>query len=134
MIIFAPLTDTQMADTPKRRGRPPKDPNDTTTAPYVKHKFEPTGKRGRPKKNPYEGSEWGGVREGQGRPAYLKPAEKKSATILFMATPATKRRYELLKESGLEIAETLRNYIDKLAKMRLGANNIPDNWLPPKKR
>ena len=123
-----------MPITKKSPGRPRKDPNDTETAPYVKHRYETAGKRGRPKKNPYEGSGWGGVREGAGRPANLKPAEKKSATIIFMATPATKRRYELLKESGLEIAESLRNYIDRLATMRLGVNNIPDNWVPPKKK
>ena len=52
-------------DTPKRRGRPRKDPNDTTTAPYVKHRYDTEGKRGRPKKNPYEGSGWGGKREGR---------------------------------------------------------------------
>ena len=121
-------------DTPKRRGRPRKSPDDTTTAPYVKHGYDTTGKRGRPKKNPYEGSGWGGGREGAGIKPYLKPSEKKSATILFMATPATKRRYELLKESGLEIAETLRNYIDRLAQNRLGPKNIPDDWTPPKKK
>lgn len=123
-----------MAETkPTRgRGRPRKDPNDTTTAPYVKK--NPYSGLGRPKKNPYEGRNWGGAREGCGRPSYLKPAERKSATVLFMATPATKKRYELLKESGLDIAESLRNYIDRLAKTRLGVANIPDNWLPPKKK
>lgn len=121
-------------DTKRGRGRPPKDPNDTTTAPYVKHRYDTTGKRGRPKKNPYEGSGWGGVREGQGRPAFLTESEKKSATILFMATQATKRRYELLKESGLDIADALRNYIDRVATTRLGAKNVPDTWLPPKKK
>lgn len=120
---------------PKRgRGRPRKDPNDTTTAPYVKHGYETAGKVGRPKKNPYEGSGWGGAREGGGRPAYLAPSEKKSATILFMATPATKRRYELLKEQGADPAELLRNYLDRMAQMRLGNNNIPDDWTPPKKK
>lgn len=121
------------ATKPKRgRGRPPKDPNDTTTAPYNKKEYEYTGKRGRPKKIQHEN--WGGVREGAGIKPYLKPAEKKSATILFMATPATKRRYELLKESGLEIADALRKYIDRLAQSRLGPNNIPDTWVPPKKK
>ena len=120
---------------PKRGpGRPRKDPNDTETAPYVKHLFEPTGKIGRPKKNPYEGSGWGGAREGAGIKPYLKPSEKKSATILFMATPATKRRYELLKEQGADPAELLRNYLDRIAATRLGANNIPDSWTPPKKK
>lgn len=120
---------------PKRgRGRPRKDPNDTTTAPYVKHAYERDGKIGRPKKNPYEGSGWGGAREGAGIKPYLKPSEKKSATILFMATPATKRRYELLKEQGADPAELLRKYLDRIAKTRLGANDIPDNWTPPKKK
>jgi len=124
-----------MEDTPKRkRGRPRKSPNDTTKAPYVKHGYETEGKVGRPKKNPYEGSGWGGAREGAGREPYLKASEKKSATILFMCTPATKRRYELLKESGLEIAESLRNYVDRLARTRLGAGNIPDDWTPPKSK
>ena len=116
---------------PKRgRGRPRKDPNDTTTAPYVKH--PPYSGVGRPKKNPYNG--WGGVREGAGAKPYLKPSEKKSATILFMATPATKRRYELLKEQGADPAELLRNYLDRIAATRLGSKNIPDTWTPPKKK
>lgn len=126
-----------MADTenkPKRgRGRPRKDPDDTTTAPYVKHAYDTAGKVGRPKKNPYEGSGWGGAREGAGIKAYLKPSEKKTATILFMATPATKRRYELLKEQGADPAELLRKYLDRIAVTRLGPNNVPDTWLPPKK-
>lgn len=117
-------------DTPKRgRGRPRKDPNKTEKEPYV---IKPYKGIGRPPKNPHP--TWGGVREGAGIKAYLSPSEKKSATILFMATPATKRRYELLKESGMEIADALRNYIDRLASTRLGDKNIPDNWLPPKKK
>ena len=119
--------------TPKRgRGRPRKDPNDTTTAPYVKK--NPYSGVGRPKKNPYEGSGWGGAREGAGIKPYLKPSEKKSETILFMATPATKRRYELLREQGADPAELLRNYLDRIAATRLGADNIPDTWTPPKKK
>lgn len=118
---------------PKRGpGRPRKDPNDTTTAPYVKK--PPYSGHGRPKKNPYEGSGWGGAREGAGIKPYLKPSEKKSETILFMATPATKRRYELLREQGADPAELLRNYLDRIAKTRLGADNIPDTWTPPKKK
>lgn len=123
-----------MADTPKRRGRPPKDPNDTTIAPYVKHKFEPTGKRGRPKKNPYEGSGWGGAREGAGMKPYLDDTEKKNASINFRVKSVTKRRYELLRDSGVDIVDAISGYIDRLASMRLGANNIPDNWLPPKSK
>lgn len=118
---------------PKRGpGRPRKDPNDTTTAPYVKK--NPYSGRGRPKKNPYEGTGWGGAREGAGIKPYLKPSEKKSETILFMATPATKKRYELLREQGADPAELLRNYLDRIAATRLGTNNIPDTWTPPKKK
>lgn len=120
-------------DTPKRRGRPRKSPTDTTTAPYVKHRYETAGKVGRPKKNPYEGSGWGGVREGAGREAYLSPAEKKTASINFRVREVTRKRYELLRDNGVDIVDAISGYIDRLAQTRLGAKNVPDTWLPPKK-
>ena len=125
-----------MADTkPKRgRGRPRKDPNDTTTAPYVLHRFEPTGKVGRPKKNPYAGSGWGGAREGSGREAYLSPAEKKTAQIIFRCEEVVRKRYDLLKAGGFDISDALRKYINKMAKIRLGPDDVPDDWTPPKKK
>jgi len=118
--------DTQ----PKRgRGRPPKDPNDTTTAPYVK-KMPYSGK-GRPLKNPYP--TWGGVREGAGRPAWLKPSEKMSESVNFRVDPITKERYRRLQKV-CDISDLLRQYINRLAATRLGAENVPDTWTPPKKK
>ena len=118
---------------PKRgRGRPPKDPNDTTTAPYTKHGYETAGKVGRPKKNPYEGTNWGGVREGAGRPAYLAPSEKRTESINFRVDPITKERYRRLQDV-CNISDLLRQYIARLAATRLGPNNVPDTWKPPKK-
>lgn len=122
-------TDTK----PKRgRGRPRKDPNDTTTATYIKHRYDTTGKVGRPKNNPYEDSGWGGVREGAGRPAYLKPTEKRTESINFRVDPITKERYRRLQEV-CNISDLLRQYIERLATVRLGANNVPETWKPPKK-
>jgi hypothetical protein len=121
-------------DTPKRRGRPRKDPNDTTTAPYVKHRYDTEGKRGRPKKNPYEGSGWGGKREGAGLKPYLEESERKNASINFRVRAVTKRRYELLRDTGMDVVDAISGYIDRMAATRLGANNIPDNWTPPKKK
>ena len=123
-----------MAEAPKKRGRPRKSPDDTTTAPYVKHRYDTAGKVGRPKKNPYEGSGWGGVREGAGLKPYLDDSERKNASINFRVRAVVKKRYELLRDSGLDIVDSISNYIDRLAKMRLGPNNIPDNWTPPKKK
>lgn len=109
-------------DKPKRRGRPPKDPNDTTTAPYVKHLLEPTGQRGRPKKNPYEGSGWGGAREGAGRPETIPKAEKVTETIAFRVDKLTKKRFAMLKEI-CDFNKLLRDYINKMAQIKLGPNN-----------
>ena len=121
-------------DTPKKRGRPRKDPDDTTTAPYVKHRYETEGKRGRPKKNPYEGSGWGGKREGAGLKPYLEESERKNASINFRVRAVTKRRYELLRDTGMDVVDAISAYIDRMAATRLGANNIPDSWTPPKKK
>ena len=118
-------------DKPKRgRGRPPKDPNDTTTAPYVKK--NPYSGRGRPKNNPYEGSGWGGTREGAGRPSYVPRAEKRTESVNFRVDPITKERYRRL-QSVCNISDLLRQYINRLASTRLGPNNVPDSWIPPKK-
>lgn len=133
MLTFVKPQENDMADDtkPKRgRGRPPKDPNDTTTAPYVKK--NPYSGRGRPKKNPYEGTGWGGVREGAGRPAWVKPSEKRTESVNFRVVPITKERYRRLQEV-CEISDLLRQYINRLAAVRLGANNVPDTWKPPKK-
>ena len=121
-------------DTQKKRGRPRKSPNDTTTAPYVKK--EPIRGRGRPPKNPHP--DWGGAREGAGRPALpaeekLPASEFKSATITIRVSPVTRKRYDMLKDKGADINEALRKKIDDMAKIRLGPLNIPDNWTPPKK-
>lgn len=120
---------------PKRgRGRPRKDPNDTETAPYVKHRYETEGKVGRPKNNPYEGSGWGGAREGAGREKWLDDTERKSASINFRVREVVKKRYELLRDSGFDVVDAISGYIDRMAQMRLGNNNIPDDWRPPKKK
>lgn len=120
---------------PKRgRGRPRKDPNETETAPYVKHRYETAGKVGRPKKNPYEGSGWGGVREGAGREKWLDDTERKSASINFRVREVVKQRYELLRDSGFDVVDAISGYIDRMAQMRLGDDNIPDDWTPPKKK
>jgi hypothetical protein len=117
---------------PKRgRGRPPKDPNDTTTAPYVKK--NPYSGKGRPKNNPYEGSGWGGVREGAGRPKSVEEKDKLSYNIAFSCNAITKERYRRLQEV-CNISDLLRQYISRLASTRLGPNNVPDTWLPPKKK
>ena len=121
-------------DTPKRRGRPRKNPNDTTTAPYVKHRYDTTGKVGRPKKNPYEGRGWGGKREGAGRDKWLDDTERKSASINFRVKAVVKKRYELLRDSGLDIVDAISSYIDRLATTRLADKNVPDDWTPPKKK
>ena len=121
------------AQKPKRgRGRPPKDPNDTETAPYTKRRYETAGKVGRPKKNPYEGSGWGGVREGQGRPKSVPESEKLSYNIAFSCNAVTKERYRRL-QGACNISELMRGYINRLAATRLGTDNVPDNWKPPKK-
>ena len=112
--------DTQK---PKRgRGRPRKDPNDTTTAPYVKHRYETAGKVGRPKSNPYEGSGWGGAREGAGRPETIPKAEKVTETIAFRVDKVTKLRFQILKEN-CDIVQLLRDYINRMAQVRLGTDN-----------
>ena len=122
------------SETKRGRGRPPKDPNDTTTAPYVKHRYDTTGKRGRPKKNPYEGSGWGGVREGAGIKPYLDDTEKKTASINFRVKEVVRKRYELLRDNGVDIVDAISGYINRLATTRLGAKNVPDTWIPPKKK
>ena len=114
----------------KGRGRPRKDPNDTTTATYVKK--NPYSGRGRPKKNPYEGSGWGGAREGAGLKPYLSASERRSESINFRVDPITKERYRRLQEV-CDTSELMRQYINRLAATRLGANNVPDTWKPPKK-
>ena len=119
-------------DKPKRgRGRPRKDPNDTTTAPYVKN--PPYSGIGRPKKNPYEGHNWGGAREGAGRPPYVPKKEQLTESIHFRVDAITKERYSRLQKA-CNISDLLRSYINRLAATRLGPNNVPDNWLPPKKK
>ena len=120
--------------TRKPVGRPPKDPDDTTTAPYVKHRYETTGKRGRPKKNPYEGSGWGGAREGAGRPVQLAESEKKNASINFRVKAVVKKRYELLRDNGFDIVDAISGYINRVASTRLGIKNVPDTWKPPKSK
>lgn len=108
---------------PKRGpGRPRKDPNDTTTAPYVKHGYETEGKIGRPKNNPYKGSGWGGAREGAGRPETIPKKDKVTETIAFRVDKVTKERFSMLKES-CDIVQLLRDYINRMAQVRLGAGN-----------
>ena len=133
MLTFVTPQENDMADDtkPKRgRGRPPKDPNDTTTAPYVKK--NPYSGRGRPKNNPYEGSGWGGAREGAGAKPYLSPSEKRSESINFRVDPITKERYRRLQDV-CNISDLMRQYINRLAATRLGTENVPDTWKPPKK-
>ena len=114
---------------PKRgRGRPPKDPNKTEKEPYV---IKPYTGVGRPPKNPHP--TWGGVREGQGRPETVPENEKLSSTIAFSCTAVTKERYRRL-QATTNMSEMLRNYIDRMAATRLGADNVPDTWKPPKKK
>lgn len=107
-----------MEDTPKRgRGRPKKDPNKTEKEPYV---IKPYKRMGRPPKNPHP--TWGGAREGAGRPESVPVKEKLSYNIAFSCTELTKRRYKLLQKT-CNISEMLRNYIDRTASVKLGADN-----------
>ena len=132
MRIFSYLCTTKpnknMAnDTPKKRGRPRKNPNDTT------------GKVGRPKKNPYEGGGWGGARpntggarEGAGRKHTSKITGP--ATIAFTVPYAVKERFQKLQASGFDIREKMVEDINRYAKIRLGNDNVEDDWTPPKKK
>lgn len=124
-------------DTPKRRGRPRKSPDDTTTAPYVKKEFEYTGKPGRPKKVQHDN--WGGARpntggarEGAGRKHTSKITGP--ATISFTVPYAVKERFQRLQASGFDIREKIVDVINRNAPIRLGANNVTDDWTPPKKK
>lgn len=114
---------------PKRgRGRPPKDPNKTEKEPYH---IKPYTGIGRPPKNPHP--TWGGAREGAGISAYLSPSEKRSESVNFRVDPITKERYRRL-QGVCNISDLLRQYINRLAATRLGADNVPDTWKPPKKK
>lgn len=116
-------------ETPKRgRGRPRKDPNKTDKEPYV---IKPYKGIGRPPKNPHP--TWGGAREGAGRPAYVPESEKVKESINFRVDSITKERYRRLQKV-CNMSEILRSYINRLASTRLGAENVPDNWTPPKKK
>lgn len=97
MFIFAVTDqiDTTMAEVKKKRGRPPKNPH----------------------------PDWGGVREGAGRPKKPASEAKYPETIAFRASPIVKARYNLLKEGGTDMNEKFAELIDRLAKVILGPRN-----------